>query len=106
VRAADRQPPFPGIQIFATLRNTFDEAFMADVLRGMPQVGVDVITANTEYGPGQMEINFAPALGIAAADQAFTFKNGIKGDRPPPRLPGVVHDQAVRRPERLRLPPA
>jgi glutamine synthetase len=25
-----------------------------------------------------MEINFAPAWGIAAADQAFTFKNGVK----------------------------
>jgi glutamine synthetase len=78
VRAEDRQPPFPGIQIFATLRNTFDEAFVADVLRGMPQVGVDIITANAEYGPGQMEINFAPAVGVAAADQAFTFKNGVK----------------------------
>jgi glutamine synthetase len=44
----------------------------------MPQVGVDIITANAEYGPGQMEINFAPAIGVAAADQAFTFKNGIK----------------------------
>src|SRR6266511_3471551 len=78
VRAEDRQPPFPGIQIFATLRNTFDEAFMGEVLRSMPQVGVDIITANAEYGPGQMEINFAPATGVAAADQAFTFKNGIK----------------------------
>ncbi|HYY78535.1 MAG TPA: glutamine synthetase family protein [Actinomycetes bacterium] len=76
--AADRQPPFPGIQIFATLRNSFDEAFVADVLRCMPAVGVDIITANAEYGPGQMEINFAPAVGIAAADQAFTFKNGVK----------------------------
>src|SRR5512132_1540548 len=35
-------------------------------------------TANAEYGPGQMEINFAPAVGIAAADHAFTFKNGVK----------------------------
>ncbi len=78
VGAEDRQPPFQGIQIFATLRNSFDEAFVNDVLRSMPQVGVDVITSNAEYGPGQMEINFAPALGLAAADQAFTFKNGIK----------------------------
>jgi glutamine synthetase len=78
VRADDRQPPFTGIQIFATLRNGFDEAFVTEVLRAMPRVGVDVITSNAEYGPGQMEINFAPALGVAAADQAFTFKNGIK----------------------------
>jgi glutamine synthetase len=78
VGAEDRRPPFPGIQIFATLRNTFDEPFVNEVLRAMPQVGVDIITANAEYGPGQMEINFAPATGVTAADHAFTFKNGIK----------------------------
>jgi glutamine synthetase len=78
VRSEDRQPAFPGIQIFSTLRNNFDEEFVYEVLRAMPQVGVDIITANAEYGPGQMEINFAPAIGLAAADQAFTFKNGIK----------------------------
>ena len=78
VRSEDRQPPFTGIQIFATLRNSFDEGFVTEVLRAMPQVGVDIITSNAEYGPGQMEINFAPAIGLAAADQAFTFKNGIK----------------------------
>jgi glutamine synthetase len=39
---------------------------------------VDIITSNAEYGPGQMEINFAPAEGIPAADNAFTFKNGVK----------------------------
>lgn len=73
-----RQPPFPGIQIFATLRNNFDESLVHQILRGMSAVGVDIITSNAEYGPGQMEINFAPASGIAAADQAFTFKNGVK----------------------------
>jgi glutamine synthetase len=78
VDAATRQPPFPGIQIFATLRNNFNQALVYDILRSMAAVGVDIITANAEYGPGQMEINFAPAWGIAAADHAFTFKNGIK----------------------------
>lgn len=77
-RLADRTPPFKGIQIFATLRNTFDEALVNDLLRSMTAVGVDIITCNAEYGPGQMEINFAPALGIRAADNAFTFKTGIK----------------------------
>jgi glutamine synthetase len=78
VDRAEQQPPFPGIQIFATLRNNFDEALVYRILREMSQVGVDIITSNAEYGPGQMEINFAPAGGIAAADQAFTFKNGVK----------------------------
>jgi glutamine synthetase len=72
------QPPYTGIQIFSTLRNNFDEALVYQILRGMGAAGVDIITANAEYGPGQMEINFAPAPGIAAADQAFTFKNGLK----------------------------
>ncbi len=78
VNRETRKPPFTGIQIFATLRNNFDEAFVDQILLWMPQAGVDIITSNAEYGPGQMEINFAPARGIAAADQAFTFKNGVK----------------------------
>jgi len=78
VDAKTRQAPFPGIQIFATLRNNFDEAVVYDILRNMSALGVDIITSNAEYGPGQMEINFAPAAGITAADHAFTFKNGVK----------------------------
>ncbi|MEW5956559.1 MAG: glutamine synthetase family protein [Chloroflexota bacterium] len=78
VDAATRQPPFPGIQIFTTLRNNFNEDFVYQILRQMTAVGVDIITANAEYGPGQLEINFAPAWNITAADNAFTFKNGVK----------------------------
>ncbi len=78
VNRETRQPPYLGIQIFATLRNNFDESLVHQILRGMSAVGVDIITSNAEYGPGQMEINFAPASGITAADHAFTFKNGLK----------------------------
>jgi glutamine synthetase len=78
VQRGNLQPPFPGIQIFATLRNNFDESLIYQILRGMSAVGVDIITSNAEYGPGQMEINFSPAMGIQAADDAFTFKNGVK----------------------------
>ena len=78
VNRETRQPPFPGIQIFTTLRNNFDPAIVDQILLDMPQVGVDIITSNSEYGPGQMEINFAPASGISAADHAFRFKNGVK----------------------------
>src|SRR5574341_378632 len=78
VNRETRQPPFTGIQIFATLRNNFDESLVHQILRGMSAIGVDIITSNAEYGPGQMEINFAPSMGIEAADNAFTFKNGVK----------------------------
>ena len=73
-----RHPVFPGLQMFSTLRNAFDDAFLIPVLRGMIEIGVDVITANVEFGTGQVEINFAPAIGIDAADHAFTFKTGVK----------------------------
>jgi glutamine synthetase len=78
VNGETRQAPFPGIQIFTTLRNNFDQHIVNQILLNMPKVGVDIITSNSEYGPGQMEINFAPAQGIKAADDAFRFKNGVK----------------------------
>jgi glutamine synthetase len=70
--------PYPGIQIFATLRNEFDPAFVRRIARDLRGVDVDIITSNAEYGPGQQEINFAPGWGIAAADAAFSFKQGVK----------------------------
>ncbi len=73
-----RQPVYDGIQIFATLRTAFDEDFIYQIAHDMYAMGIDVITINAEYGPGQMEINYMPALGITASDQAFTFKNGVK----------------------------
>src|SRR5215510_8629034 len=72
------EPPYPGIQIFATLRNDFDGAFIRQIIRDLQAVDVDIITANAEYGPGQQEINFAPDWDIAAADAAFSFKQGVK----------------------------
>ena len=78
VDRATRESVFPGVQMFSTLRNAFDDAFLFQVLRGMNAIGLDVITANAEYGGGQFEINFAPGIGIDAADHAFTFKTGVK----------------------------
>jgi glutamine synthetase len=76
--AGTREPAFEGIQIFWTIRNNFDPDFVSYMLDSMSAAGVDIITSNVEYGPGQMEINYAPTMGIVAADQAFTFKNGVK----------------------------
>jgi glutamine synthetase len=75
---ASGAPPYPGIQIFATLRNEFDGAFTRQLIRDLRAVDVDIITSNAEYGPGQQEINFAPGWDIGAADAAFSFKQGVK----------------------------
>ncbi|MGI8969068.1 MAG: glutamine synthetase family protein [Chloroflexota bacterium] len=78
VDAESRRPVFDGIQIFWTLRNDFDPGFMTQILDVMHEAGIDIITSNAEYGPGQLEVNYAPAMGVTAADQAFTFKTGLK----------------------------
>ena len=74
---ADPDPYFGGLHIFNTLRNRYVPV-IDRILDEMPRAGVDIITANCEYAPSQFEINFAPAIGIDAADQGFTFKNGVK----------------------------
>lgn len=78
VHAETRAPVFDGIQIFWTLRNNFDQGFVDSLLLNLAGAGIPVATSNAEYGPGQMEITYAPAMGIEAADAAFTFKNAVK----------------------------
>jgi len=71
------EPYFGGLHIFNTLRNRYIP-LIDQIMDEMPKAGIDLITANCEYAPSQFEINFAPTNGIVAADQAFTFKNGVK----------------------------
>jgi glutamine synthetase len=71
------EPLFDGYQIFNTLRNDYVPTIRR-IVEEMPEVGVDIITANCEYAGSQWEINFAPGRGLAGPDHAFTFKNGVK----------------------------
>jgi glutamine synthetase len=71
------QASFSGIQLFGRPSRQ-DEGVIYEILRSVTALGVDIITADLEYAPGQVEINFAPAWGLDAADQAFTFKNAVK----------------------------
>jgi len=44
----------------------------------MEEMGVNIITSNVEYGPGQFEIVYHHEFGLQAGDNAFTFKTGVK----------------------------
>ncbi len=77
VDAATRKASYSGIQLFGTLPPA-DQPVIYQILRSLSSIGVDIITADLEYAPGQIEINFAPGWGIDGADRAFTFKNTIK----------------------------
>ena len=71
------KPVFDGLHIFNHMRNTAVPV-AERIIELMPQIGIDIITANCEYGPGQFEINYGPHQGLRAGDLGFTFKNGVK----------------------------
>jgi glutamine synthetase len=68
---------FDGHHIFNTIRNTWVPV-VEEIVEQMDRCGIQIITANCEYSSSQWEINYKPAVGMAAADQAFTFKNAVK----------------------------
>ena len=72
-----KAPLFGGVHIFNSLRNHY-VPFLDGLLDQLQGIGIDVITHNCEYSPSQFEINYGPAIGLAAADKAFTFKTAIK----------------------------
>jgi glutamine synthetase len=77
VDLATRKPLYEGNPIFVTSL-IHQHPAMDKLMRVLRASGVDMITANGEFGPGQWELNFAALDGIAAADRAFVFKNTVK----------------------------
>jgi glutamine synthetase len=71
------KPIFDGLHIFNTNRN-LAVPVIERIVDLMPGIGVDIITANCEYGPGQFEINYGHHEALRAGDLGFTFKNGVK----------------------------
>jgi glutamine synthetase len=73
----DGTPLFGGYHIFNPVRNTYHPVVL-DLLEMLPKVGIDLITANAEYGPGQFELNFGPGDGLEGPDNSYTYKNAVK----------------------------
>jgi glutamine synthetase len=72
-----RKPLYSGNPIFVTSL-IHQHPAMDKLMRVLEASGVEMITANGEFGPGQWELNFAALDGVAAADRAFVFKNTVK----------------------------
>lgn len=73
-----KEPAYSGQPIFVTLKNNWDIDFTYELMNKMREAGIRIITQNSEHGPGQQEINLHYCDGIQAADEAITFKTGIK----------------------------
>lgn len=54
------------------------QMFMQEFLEGMYYIGGNIESFSSSMAPGQMEVSFMPEYGLAAADNAFTFKTSIK----------------------------
>lgn len=70
-------PPFGGTDITTTLTNQ-RLPVLRRLMRELPQFGLVPNTLNQEWGPTQYELNFDPATGVTAGDQAFTYKTYAK----------------------------
>ncbi|MCS7050149.1 MAG: glutamine synthetase, partial [Thermomicrobium sp.] len=78
LHAETRRPVFHDRQICSTVRNNFDPRWRDEVLAALEAHGIQVSTLSVENAPGQFEVTFDPADGIAAADHAFSFRTAIK----------------------------
>jgi glutamine synthetase len=71
------EPPFPGTDITTTLTNQ-RLPVLRELVRHTKGLGLAPTTLNQEWGPTQYELNFDAAIGLAAGDQAFTYKTYAK----------------------------
>ncbi|XP_060628311.2 lengsin [Anolis sagrei] len=62
----------------ATILTNHDQCFIQDLIDGMYHAGANIESFSSSTGPGQMEISLHPEFGIGSADNAFTFRTGIK----------------------------
>jgi len=74
----DWVPCWNEYEIFSTRESMKRMEFVRDFEKAFFELGVDLNAIHTEYAPGQLEISIKPALGITGADNAFTYKTGIK----------------------------
>lgn len=72
-----RQPFFGGLHIFNNLRNE-QLPVIREIVDNLRMAGIPMLTANAEYAPSQYELVYSHAEGLTGADNAFTFKNGVK----------------------------
>ncbi|XP_072354499.1 lengsin [Scyliorhinus torazame] len=62
----------------ATLLNNHDQNFVQELFDAMYGAGVDIESFSSSRGPGQMEVSLRAEFGMGAADNAFTFRTGVK----------------------------
>ncbi len=71
-------PAWSGLQCFSEVKQSKLEPLLMSLLKTLEDMGAAPQVANTEYGPGQFEISYAPFWGVEIADMAFYYRTTIK----------------------------
>lgn len=74
----DLTPYFARAMAYGGLRGTLDQHLVGRLVAGLQAIRVPVEAWNPEGALGQYELNIPHAEALAAADQGFLFKQGIK----------------------------
>ncbi|GER82828.1 MAG: glutamine synthetase [Thermogemmatispora sp.] len=72
-----KEPVFDRLHIFHTQRNVACPVPL-QIMDLLPELGLQMLTCNCEYGPGQYEITYDAEDALTAGDYGYTFKNGVK----------------------------
>ncbi|KAJ8029135.1 Lengsin [Holothuria leucospilota] len=78
VEGKSRKTITEGLNICSTLRLAEYQKLFNSIAKNLYKAGVDIERLETEYAPGQFEMPIKPSFGIRAADNAATFRTGVK----------------------------
>lgn len=73
-----KEPYTKGWNYLSTLRTYKDTALIHQYMRDLKKMGISVEVCESEYGPGQLEIDYKPSFGIKSADTAHAFRGAVK----------------------------
>lgn len=76
--AATGKPHFDDIQCYGIARGAQLEHVMAPLRNQLVEFGIPIEASNTEYAPGQVEVNVRYDEAMATADNAVLFRNGVR----------------------------
>jgi len=68
----------PGISCYNIIRGTALEEVFGEMRRRIEAYGIELEASNTEYGPGQFEVNVKYSECLEQADKSVLFKTMIK----------------------------
>jgi glutamine synthetase len=75
----DLVPATPGLSTYSLHRLGMIDDVVGAIREQMRAYGVPVEAANTEYGPGQIEVNVHHGAPLDVADQVLLYKDGVRG---------------------------